>query len=194
VKKSSIPLIIALILSGTALGQEASYIRSDIAVTMRGAADTTAPVVRGLRGGTKLTVLEIDEGAGFARVRLDDGTEGWVQTRHIGNKPGPQQQLDEALATIDKLRAELKKSEGTGQSTVSTDDSKAQESENNILKAKIIQLETELQSREQKKDEQEDRSARNWFLTGTGVMLLGIMIGIIIPRMRWRRRSSWSEL
>jgi SH3 domain protein len=36
-----------------------------------------------------------------------------------------------------------------------------------------------------------DRTARDWFMVGAGVVLLGILAGLFIPRIRWRRKSSW---
>jgi SH3 domain protein len=39
-----------------------------------------------------------------------------------------------------------------------------------------------------------DARGRDWFLAGAGVLLGGFILGIVIPRIRWRRKRSWSEL
>ena len=38
------------------------------------------------------------------------------------------------------------------------------------------------------------RSARNWFLTGGGVLLGGILMGLLLPHIRLGRRRRWNEL
>ena len=35
------------------------------------------------------------------------------------------------------------------------------------------------------------RSTRDWFVAGAGVLLTGILVGLIAPRLRRRRRSEW---
>ena len=38
-----------------------------------------------------------------------------------------------------------------------------------------------------------NRSEQNWFLAGAGVLLGGMLIGLVLPRVRWRRKSSWDQ-
>ena len=38
------------------------------------------------------------------------------------------------------------------------------------------------------------RANREWFVIGALVVIFGIGIGLILPRIRWRKRSSWGEL
>ena len=35
---------------------------------------------------------------------------------------------------------------------------------------------------------------RDWFLAGGGVLSLGLILGLVLPRIRWRRKRSWSDL
>jgi len=38
-------------------------------------------------------------------------------------------------------------------------------------------------------------STQRWFLIGAGVVLLGIILGLILPHLRFqRRKSSWGSL
>ena len=39
-----------------------------------------------------------------------------------------------------------------------------------------------------------DQSTRQWFMMGAGVLLFGIFLGLMIPRMRKTRKSDWSSL
>lgn len=207
-KKSIIPLIVALIspaLSSSAAAGEAAYVSSDLAISLRKMADANSATLRGLKSGTPFTIIEGDNGNGFSRIRTEDGTEGWIQSRHISKTPNQlQHQLTEAQATIDKLRAELEQAQNVAampqlapepESQVATpDNSAALIEENNTLKVRISQLESEPQAAAPQDGPLGEMSPRDWFFTGTGVMLLGIVIGLIIPRLRLRRRSEWDDL
>ena len=37
-----------------------------------------------------------------------------------------------------------------------------------------------------------DRAKKDWFLAGAGVMLIGIVVGLLVSRVRLRR-SSWGD-
>ena len=38
------------------------------------------------------------------------------------------------------------------------------------------------------------RSNREWFVIGALVVIFGILVGLILPRIRWKKKSSWGEL
>jgi SH3 domain protein len=214
VKKSIIPLLIALVaplaIGSGAAAEETAYVSSDLAISLRKTADPTSATLRGLKSGTRFTIIEGDSGNGFSRIRTEDGAEGWIQSRHISKTPNQlQQQLTEAQATIDKLRAELERAQSAAaapqaapelepglapQTAAVPDNSAALAEENSALKARISALESEPQAPEPGDGALNEMSARDWFFTGTGVMLLGIVIGLIIPRLRLRRRSEWGDL
>jgi SH3 domain protein len=43
-------------------------------------------------------------------------------------------------------------------------------------------------------DDLKRNTQRDWFLAGAGVLLLGLVLGLVLPRIRWRRRSGWGDL
>ena len=55
----------------------------------------------------------------------------------------------------------------------------------------MVSLERQLQTLQQENEGLKDRTARDWFMVGAAVVLLGIIVGLIIPRIRWRKKSSW---
>ena len=38
------------------------------------------------------------------------------------------------------------------------------------------------------------RANREWFIIGALVIIVGMLIGLILPRVRWRKKSSWGDL
>ena len=65
------------------------------------------------------------------------------------------------------------------------------DSENKDLKGRLVSLERQLQTVQQENQSLKDRTARDWFMVGAAVVLLGIIIGLIIPKIRFRKKSSW---
>jgi SH3 domain protein len=223
VNKAIAAAIGTLLLSSSAAAQQTFYVDDELTITMRGGKGTQFQIIRTLKSGTKLEVLETDEESGYSLARTNGGTEGWVLTRYLTPTPIAKQRLataEQKLAAQNKEIADLKSRLGeTNQSrdTLKQNSSKlenenkklqqelkhirevstnalALEKNNKELREQTIRLETDLQAMEQQNAVLKDRSARDWFITGTGVTILGIIIGLIVPRLRVQRKSKWSEL
>ena len=53
----------------------------------------------------------------------------------------------------------------------------------------------ELEDLKQQNRELENSTAQRWFLIGAGVIVGGILLGLILPHLRMRRRrDSWGSL
>ncbi|MGB5260156.1 MAG: TIGR04211 family SH3 domain-containing protein, partial [Gammaproteobacteria bacterium] len=90
--------------------------------------------------------------------------------------------LDNQSRKVNQELAEIKR---TASSALAID------SENKELKSRVVSVERQLQTLQQENESLKDRTARDWFMVGAAVVLLGIIVGLIIPRIRWRKKSSW---
>jgi SH3 domain protein len=63
--------------------------------------------------------------------------------------------------------------------------------ENRELQQKNVALEKEMQILSQENQVLKDRSQREWFIAGAGVLLFGLIIGLLMSRVRLKKRSSW---
>ena len=100
------------------------------------------------------------------------------------------------LATVEKQRQDLDNehrnvSQELTEIKRTASSALAIDSENKELKSRMVALERNLQTVQQENENLKDRTARDWFMVGAGVVLLGIIVGLIIPRIRWRKKSSW---
>lgn len=211
------------LLLGNAAAQETYYVDDELVITMRGGKGTEYQIIRTLNSGTKLEVLEIDKETGYSLARTASGTEGWVLTRYLTQTPIAKQRLataEKKLAGLEdkvaKLTAQLEQTRAARDTLDQSSTQLAEKTQklqqelehireissnaialdqnNKELREKLIRLETDLQAMEQQNAVLKDRSARDWFITGTGVTILGIIIGLILPRVRIQRKSKWSEL
>jgi len=208
-----------LMLAGNAVA-ETRYVSDTLEITMRSGKGTNFGITRMLRSGTPLEVLEVDKKSGYTKVRTKTGKEGWVLSRFLMNGRAARERLataekdlaelelenrklTTAMATMTEEKSGLEKSlqELEGQSrgvnqelseikrTASS--ALAIDSENKELKGRMVSLERQLQTVQQENEALKDRTARDWFMVGAAVVLLGIIVGLIIPKIRFRKKSSW---
>ncbi len=114
-KKVITTLGILLLLSGQAWADK-RYVTDRILLGVHTEADETSTVIKTVPSGTELEV--IDSSDGFLQVRLDDGTEGWVNSGFV-TKDTPSTRKYDVLAhqyekttqELDKLKADYAKKE-----------------------------------------------------------------------------------
>ena len=199
---------------------ETRYISDRLEITMRSGKGTAYGITRMLRSGTPVEVLEVDKNSGYSHVRTSSGKDGWVLSRFlmkgqaardllataeknlaelelenskmsatIATLTKEKNAIDKSLAALDgesrSISQELAEIKRTASSALALD------SENKNLKARVVSLERQMQTLHQENESLKDRTARDWFMVGAAVVLLGIIIGLIIPRIRFRKKAAW---
>jgi len=212
-------LFLLVILTGNALA-ETRYVSDRLEITMRSGKSTSHGILRMLRSGTPVDVLETDKASGYSRIKTRSGKEGWVLTRFLMSGPAARDRLAEAekrlaelelenrkmhtamaglqeeMSSVEKQRQNLDSehrdvSQELAEIKRTASSALAIDSENKELKSRMVAIERSLQTVQQENENLKDRTARDWFMVGAGVVLLGIIVGLIIPRIRWRKKSSW---
>ncbi len=197
---------------------EVRYVIDNLIITMRSGQSTQHQVLRTWPSNTKLEILETGEK--YSKARGPDGTEGWVLNQYITGKPTAKLRLASALQKLSaaekenaQLKTDLSALQGK-ESTLSQQKNKLSrankkqidelkhlrrvaakplklENENQRLKKELLKLESEHELLLQENQMLGDSSDRDWFLNGAGVIILGIIIGLIAPRLKPRKKSSW---
>ena len=218
-KHTYILVSLLFLLAGNAVA-ETRYVSDVLEITMRSGKGTSYGITRMLRSGTAVQVLEVDKKAGYSKVRTSSGKEGWVLSRFLMNGKAARERLAAAEKSLAELELENRKLttamsaltdekkllqnnlgdlEGESRSVSqelaeikrTASSALAIDSENKDLKSRLVSLERELQTVQQENQSLKDRTARDWFMVGAAVVLLGIIIGLIIPKIRFRKTSSW---
>ena len=211
---------VALILvAATAVGQT-FYVSDQLVITVRTGPSTDNSIIGNLVSGDPVEMLETDSESGYSRVRTENDTEGWVLSRYLAERPIAQDRLviadrdlAEAEIAIAALEASVTELTGdlavatrrlgeaeTAASSLSVDLAEIREASENVLS--IRDQNESLRRRLNERDEEAEllaiengqllsRSTRDWFVAGAGVLLAGILFGLIIPRLRRRRRDEW---
>ena len=207
------------ILCGNAVA-ETRYVSDTLEITLRSGKGTSFGIIRMLRSGTPVEVLDVDKKTGYTQVRTNSGKEGWVLSRFLMKGQAARDRLATAEKELAEMELEnrklttamtaLKEEKSTLESNLSTLEGESRgvsqelaeirrtassalaiDSENKDMKGRIVSLERQLQTVQQENETLKDRTARDWFMVGAAVVLLGIIVGLIIPKIRFRKKSSW---
>jgi SH3 domain protein len=218
-----IATLVLLLLSTAALAKNA-YVTDEIKITLRTGESATHRIIRMLPTGERLNVLAENADTGYSKVRTANGTEGYVLTRQLVDQPVARdrlaaleqevKQLKAAPGELSSRLAELTDEhrklsaeyEQLKQAKTQVDQEFAAlqrtssnavriANERNELRKQVASLTREVEDVKQQNRELENKTAQNWFLIGAGVVVGGILLGLILPHLRVRRRkSSWGSL
>jgi SH3 domain protein len=206
-------LLLLLSLFAAAAGAETMYVSDMLKLTLRTGPSIENKILAVIESGQQLELLEA--GKEWSRVQLPNGQEGWVLSRYLTPNETSNVKLErlqeqhknltaqaaELLeenkmlkAENEKLRAEFEANqEAMVKSRNDYETLKAESAEFLTLKSKyttaVSQL-TEQTDRAQKLEEQLTQMEMNtyikWFLAGSGVLIVGFIIGFSTKRQRRR--------
>lgn len=212
-------LLVALGFSVNAFGQSA-WVTDEFEVTLRTGPSTSNAIRVSLSSGTRLEILETLPEEGYTRVRTQGGTEGWVITRYLMNEPSAREQLadltaqlssasDEgsSLATqLNGIRSEYREAEQTisrlerekteleaeiAEIRRTAANVLAIDSQNKVLQEDLTNSQISIDRLNEEVRTLSGQSTRNWFVAGAGVLVIGMLLGLWLPRMRTKRRSGY---
>ncbi len=203
--------------------QTVRYVTDSLRLETRQGPSTEHRITRMLSSGARVTVVEEDADTGYSRIALDDGTNVWILSRFLMPEPAARSQLAQALENFTREReiAEdlASQLETLGKTTSEVEQSRsALATDKKILQAELAQIKQAaaqtlaIKARNQNLNERlealtkdldaaaqtnralKERSERDWFIAGAGVLLGGMILGLVVPKIRWKRRRSWGEL
>lgn len=216
-----IALAALLLLSATSHA-ESRWVTDQFEITLRTGPSTSNAIQLMLSSGTELEVLERDADSGYTKVRTPGGTEGWVLTRYLMPEPSAREQLqrltnqltnetsrgssltsqlaaireqhrqaEQQIKTLEgensRLTTELADIKRTAANVLSIND------QNKELRDQLNATEIQVDTLEHENRELIGQTRRYWFMSGALVLIVGIVLGLWLPRIRWQRRSRYDR-
>lgn len=215
---------IILLVTGLAVQAQTLYVTDEFKVTMRSGESAKHRVVQMIKSGTPVTVLGVNKETGYTEVRTSSGKTGYILSRQLLNEPVAREQLASLQARIQMLEsapgelssklAKLSKDYETlnqeHKSVVKEKDALKQEleelrrvsanaveisRERTTLRKQVATMSHDVEDQRQEIRELKNSAIQRWFIIGAGVLLGGILLGLILPHLRIRKRKdSWGSL
>jgi len=204
-----------------AIADTQRWVTDQLSTTLRAGPGQDSAELGQVRSGTLVNVLANDSASGFSRVSVN-GRVGWVPTEHLDDQPGGREQLAQARATIESLtdkgeplqdkllgleqaniqlrheltaannRAAMLDADLSHLRSMSSDAVKRDESNQKLL-ARSQQLQNEIDILRAENERLADKSDREWFLNGAFAVAFGVLLALVIPRLKPRKRhSEWT--
>ena len=198
---------------------ETQYVSDHLVITVRTGQGAQYQIIKTLESGEHVKVLEVTD-TGYTKIETSDGTEGWVRSQYLAEEPVAREKLAKAEDKLIKIRTAYKKLKENytklskehkillaNQTALSTNKKQLDselarlnevakkpillDKQNRELQERNVTLEKDLQRLNQENHSLKDRSQREWFIVGALVLFGGMILGLIIPKLRGRKRSSW---
>jgi SH3 domain protein len=222
-KKIALLLICSILILPQLSLAETRYVTDSFKITMRSGESTSHKILRMLDSGMALDVLSVNPDSGYTKVRAG-ASVGYVLSRQLMRQPSARSQLASMQKEIDALKAapgelrsnlanlqkqhrELNQAHNELQTIKDKQEQELQSiqrtasnairisNERNELRKQVADLTREVEDLKQENRDLSNEATREWFLIGAGVIIAGILIGLILPHLRFqRRRSSWGSL
>ena len=218
---SIVVLILGMSFSQTASAQSA-WVSDQFEVMLRTGPSTNNAIQLMVDSGTELEVLGEDAEAGYTQVRTGGGTEGWVLTRYLMQEPSAREQLENLTGQLtnaaeegsslssqlnavrgeyDSATRQIRQLEDDKSNLQAEIDDITQKAANTLaidrqnqdLRQQLTDAEIKVSILEQENEKLSGQTTRNWFITGALVLFAGILLGLILPRMKFQRRSRYDS-
>ncbi len=167
-------------LSATATqAQEAWVADKDVTLTLRTGAGTQYRIIGNLTTGDVATILT--RGDGWTKVRTAKGKEGWVSAGFLQASPPAQIKLERLERDTEELHRQLAAFSETTTDLRITNEKLESNDENQRLEiARLARENYEL------------RAGARWpeWITGAGIVLVGMALGALLGRSASRRRQT----
>ena len=214
-------LLFVTIFASAAVHAQTMYVTDELVITVRTGPSTQNSITANLSSGDEVELLEQDQESGYSRVRLAGSErEGWVLTRYLMDNPTADQALSQTQRELNAARARIETLEeqlqattvnleqtraelGDSQSTAGSISAELEDirtaaanaieirDQNESLRRRNSELTIELELLTQESARLASRSRQNWFVVGALVLASGIVVGLVAPSLRRKRRTDW---
>ena len=185
-----------------------AYISENLELPLRSADNERSKIIKMLPSGSAITIFHDTNENGYSYIQASQGVEGFVLSRFLSDQPSSREQLETTSKKLEQLvdeNKQLKQAQTASQDVgkqrdkLSTELSELQQTAANAIQLKqqrdelqerVVSIERDLQQLRRENQALTDTSNQDWFLYGGALALFGVILGFILPKISWRRRSS----
>ena len=163
------------------------YISDDLFIYMHSGAGNNYRILGSINSGTEVKVTGNNEN-NYTEIIDDKNRNVWVESKYVSPKPGLRfviAELNEKLANTTSNSDNMSEALSQARNTIEN-----LNSEKAKLNNEISQLNKTLITTRSKLKDQDTNIKKEWFFNGAIVLVIGLVLGLIIPRLAGRRKGS----
>ncbi|MEY4685683.1 MAG: hypothetical protein RLZ25_2142 [Pseudomonadota bacterium] len=153
--------------------------------------------IRMVDGGTEVEEVRRLPKIGFTKIKLSTGETGWVPAARLSDQaPDPGQLILASQNLLGLPPKQLEKEIAHTQTELNivrqaSLTARRMQEERDQLQITARQLQAELEQLRLDKAALNGDQKQLWFAMGAGSLLVGIILGLILPRLKPKRRNVW---
>lgn len=164
-----------------------AFIIDDLFIYMHSGAGNQYRILGTLNAGTQIQLTGVSRND-YSQMIDDKGRETWVETKYITEQPGLRfvvAELNAQLAESTDLNNQLDSQLNNAKENITNLNENSSK-----LNNEIATLKNQLASTQAKIKTQDTDMQKQWFFTGAIVLGIGLILGLILPRLGGSRRTS----
>jgi len=191
IKQTFVALLLSTSLFSSAeetnVSTTAGYISEDLIVYMHTGAGKNYRIQGTVNSGEQVR-LTGKSNNDYSEIITDKDRTGWVESKHVSAKPGMRYVIADLNEQLASLQAE--KSTVSSQLTDAINEIDILKSERSDLQNSISTLNMDLTQTKSQLKNQDTDIKKQWFFNGAIVLSIGLLFGLILPRLFSKRKSS----
>ena len=213
-------LILGLLLIYPAVAEK-RYVKDVLTITLRSGPSEEYKILKGLKSGAHLQLIEESEDGKYAKVTTDKGLEGWVMNRYLVNEPVAFEKLILTERELAKAKSDLtdvkekytntkKELADANRNATGLNNDKEQQSKeleyikkvsanainldkkNQELVTKSEELKITVETLRNENERLQNNRDVNYILVGGFLVALGLFLGWLVPKLGGRKGDAWS--
>jgi len=166
------------------------YIADDLFIYMHAGPGTNYRILGTITAGSQIKVTG-EQQNDYAQIVDEKNRNTWVEAKYVSEKPG----LRFVVAELNTQLANASENESNISSSLSraSDEIRQLKEKNMKLTEQMTQLNNQLSSTKLQLKSQDVDIQKEWFFNGAIVMVIGLFLGLVLPRVFARKKSSMNN-
>jgi len=189
--------VLLMALGSPSLASANLFVTAGKPVDLRTDLGPSSKSIRMVEGGSEVEEIRRMPKIGFTKIKLTSGETGWVPSARLSEQAPDTGQLILASQNLLGLPPkQLEKEIAHTQTELNivrqaSLTARRMQEERDQLQITAHQLQAELEKLREEKAALNADQKQLWFALGAGALMSGILLGLIVPRLKPKRRNVW---
>jgi len=163
------------------------FITDDLFIYMLAGSGTKYKILGSVTAGSEIKLTGVIQNE-YTQIIDDKNRTAWIESKYVSEKPGLRfvvAELNAQLATATELNSQLDSQLNNIKATMTNMHDKSSQ-----LNNEIAALKNQLATTTSKLKTQDTDIQKQWFFNGAIVLGIGLILGLLLPRLGGKRKSS----
>ncbi|OSN08280.1 hypothetical protein AU512_05185 [Lonsdalea iberica] len=191
--------LVGLAVTFGAQAEEKRYISDELITYIHSGPGNQYRIVGTLKAGEEVSVVEVNDGAGYAQIRDSKGRASWIPLDQLSQMPSLRTRVPDLENQVKVLTDKLTHIDQSWNQRTADMQQKVAASDNVItglqrenqdLKNQLVVAQKKVNAANVQLDDKQRTLILQWFMYGGGVAGAGLLLGLVLPHLIPRRKKN----